>query len=149
MLKSHIHVIWLSHVIKIRDSGLPLSVLSRSLLAAYHHNHFYLLLVSLSPFLSMSSTAKSLKNNSLPFISLTFLLPTVPHVHSVYTTLLHASLFPFFCHLPFKFLKQDFKSLLTPQKSLPIFKYHFETAFLLSLQLICTMQHFVTALIKQ
>lgn len=115
MLKSHIHVIWLSHVIKIRDSGLPLSVLSRSLLAAYHHNHFYLLLVSLSPFLSMSSTEKSLKNNSLPFISLTFLLPTVPHVHSVYTALLHASLFPFFCHLPFKFLKQDFKSLLTPQ----------------------------------
>lgn len=70
------------------------------------------------PFLSMSSTLKSLKTNFQSLISLTSLLPTVPHAHSVYTSLLHASLFPIFCHLPFKFLKLDFKSLLTQKISL-------------------------------
>lgn len=102
---------------------------------------------SFPPFLPMSSTLKLLITNFLSLISLTSLLPTVPHAHSVYTTSLQASLFPNFYYLPFQFLKHDFKSLLT--KKISTFKYHFKATLLLSLQTICTMQHFVMTLIKQ
>lgn len=55
--------------------------------------------------------------------------------------------FLFFRHLPFKFLKHDFKYCLT--KKISIFNYDLKATFLLSLQVICTMQHFVMTLTKQ
>jgi len=48
------------------------------------------------PFLLILIPLQSLKTNTLPSISLTFLLLTVPHVHVVNITLLDVSLFPFF-----------------------------------------------------
>lgn len=139
-----IHVIWFSNVIKTGDSGLHLSLCLRFLLLLI----IIIIIIPIYccfPFL-LFFPCLPLWSNFLSFISLTSLLPTVPQAHSVYTTLLHTSLFPIFCCLPFKFLKQDFKSLLTQKIS--IFKHHFAATFL-SLQLICTMQHFVMTLIKQ